>query len=617
MYSNLSFQAAFPQYILYEQESEISNGARSGEFHLCSTQTRQYSRAQYDANISSGNPTAKCPSLHQSSDTRDLAEFLRTSCPRDFPETSVKNSSEEQLFSFGSYKKGFKFIRNSASKPKLKPITITAPLPNNVHPKTTSWGKPYLQIQVDYDGSYNHPYTDDSGSNHRTSNYDISAVSSNFTFCDSMIAASTAVSPRQSSSNDRPILSPTSWNPSESTKALDDEIMDTYEDYLVAEQNPYTFCNSTKTETRPRSLSAEATGSDNTAMPSHGNVQPLVATPFKTPPTSPQMHRTKSQESDTLSSSPQHSASGTGRSRPSNDLRSSKRYSGISARSSANSDRSDDGDGMDQLRRAPSRRAPPRPGPPPARGLPALPEVQKISNDRNPAGSHHLRSPIKIGDSCGRSTRSFSSVRCQNTDESDALQQLCKARERRVKARKSRDMQRARSVDQTKSGEETECKTESLSAENSQSSSVSKTRPIGMAIHYPPNFENVTSSQSIKSLKSCIAPGAPTPPLSPTAGIITKFSPKNDTVPATLPSPANSSTNSYIQERDLGMEMRIQAVERKNRMLEQALVAVIRGTVCQNQRQSELQKAKTLEDLLQSLKSIDTHTAYVSTPNTA
>ena len=54
------------------------------------------------------------------------------------------------------------------------------------------------------------------------------------------------------------------------------------------------------------------------------------------------------------------------------------------------------------------------------------------------------------------------------------------------------------------------------------------------------------------------------------------------------------------------MELRIQAVERKNRMLEKALIAVIRGTVGADHRQAELQRANCLEDLLRQLQMVDT-----------
>ena len=53
------------------------------------------------------------------------------------------------------------------------------------------------------------------------------------------------------------------------------------------------------------------------------------------------------------------------------------------------------------------------------------------------------------------------------------------------------------------------------------------------------------------------------------------------------------------------IESRIQAVERKNRMLEKMLIAVIRGTVGQDLRQAELQRATSLDDLLKELRLVD------------
>lgn len=56
------------------------------------------------------------------------------------------------------------------------------------------------------------------------------------------------------------------------------------------------------------------------------------------------------------------------------------------------------------------------------------------------------------------------------------------------------------------------------------------------------------------------------------------------------------------------MQLRIEAVERKNRMLEKALIAVIRGTVGNDQRQTELQRANSLEEILRQLRMVDPNT---------
>jgi len=79
-----------------------------------------------------------------------------------------------------------------------------------------------------------------------------------------------------------------------------------------------------------------------------------------------------------------------------------------------------------------------------------------------------------------------------------------------------------------------------------------------------------------------------------------------------LPSPSFSSPRSCISEREADLEIRLQTLERKNRVLEQALVAVIRGSVGGN-RQPDLQKANSLENLLQQLKTVNAQHA-VSVP---
>jgi hypothetical protein len=71
-------------------------------------------------------------------------------------------------------------------------------------------------------------------------------------------------------------------------------------------------------------------------------------------------------------------------------------------------------------------------------------------------------------------------------------------------------------------------------------------------------------------------------------------------------SKSNHSTHADTErESPEVLRARLEAIERKNKMLEKALIAVIRGTVGQDKRQADLQRAESLEEVIRQLKMLD------------
>lgn len=179
-------------------------------------------------------------------------------------------------------------------------------------------------------------------------------------------------------------------------------------------------------------------------------------------------------------------------------------------------------------------------------------------------------------------------------------------REQRVRARKARDtsLQLARIRRQSAMSQET-------------MSALSTRGAIGL--HIVANKRTTVPLQPVNSDESLSWPDPPktprivtpiqsTPSRSPRAPSVNRNS-------LQLPSPTLSSFKSdcasqmsHHSDAGLDLEARIQAVERKNRMLEKALIAVIRGTVGHDRRQSELQKANSLEEILRQLQAINVNT---------
>lgn len=528
--------------------------------------------------------------LSRETSTQDLAEFLRTSSPKDF-QKFLSKSSEEQLFSFGStYLKTLKFLRPMTSKAKLRAMNA---LPNTVVAKRTANGKPYLQIHVDYDEAYYHDHIQSPDMDPRfASEYGNPEFGSDFVFRESMLPPSTLASPPPSET-ERPNLSPAPWVPSID---VDADTLQTYKNYINA-LNPHPETHNDKPEGNPVSLSLGAVGGEGRGKP----------TPF-----------TEKRRSDPSTYFP-YPDGNTPVIRRSTSLSHMSRRSD-SSRSSAY-DTGDDGESS----RKHTHRGAPRPGPPPIRSLPALPESrgpaypEREASPKSQESIHSFqesespRAPQASPIESHRSTLASFGSSTSGSTSSTLHHTRTLSREQKVKSRKSRDMAQARLRRQAATQQET------LNALTANSSKVGLlvTREQSMPV-LPYSQDDMgpfpmSGSQKLsRQIRNNTPTGAPTPPISPDPSTMRSPRPPplqySRPLVRVLPSPTIRSSMSCYSQSSNGddMESRIQAVERKNRMLEKALIAVIRGAVGNDERQAELQRANCLEDLLRRLQMLDT-----------
>jgi hypothetical protein len=523
--------------------------------------------------------------LRGTTDTQDLAEFLKTSSPADFQKFLKKSSPEEQSFG-AAYKKSFQFLRASASKSKLKP---SSPLPQTVLPKKTSRGKPYLQIKVDYDNSLPRVElrSQELEEHTRLSSYGISDFSHGFR--DSMMASTT--SPPQSVTDDG-ILSPAPWTSSESKKSLDADLVNTYRKFIISHPD-----SSITTEGTSIRVPIEAVGRDSTSLSGYHTV------PERT--SSRNSHRNsytgarRGSDPNGYMSSQQVTTPIRVHKRSSSLRRQSRSsYSSRSSVYSIGADGEIDRESSQPQRRH-SRRAPPRPGPPPARSLPALPESRG-------SPSAPIR-PARISMSAvSVSARSEASV-TSNTqfaylEQAEALQQDSErmTREERVRARKARDMEQLKlrrkasavNLEQvslsSSSDPQSSCPDSPVVFPIPARSSRSRSRPRTSAAHRPSSTLRV-ESRNIQRLSM------------PSMQML-----QSPTIDSLSSPNSNHSTHTDTErESPEVLRARLEAIERKNKMLEKALIAVIRGTVGQDKRQAELQRAESLEEIVRQLKMLD------------
>jgi len=545
-----------------------------------------YSRSRAHAVHSRSESSLYNSGMYMATDTQELAEFLRTSSPQDFGKFLKKSPSDDQLFSLGSKtRKSFSFLRPSASKPKLKPQV----LPSAVLAKKTSWGKPYLQIQINYDGIHpqTEPRTTLPGGN-RASTGGMSDFTADFGFDESLMASSTIVSPPPSTMDDRerPTLNHARWTSTTSAKTLDSETADIYRKYLNSQNCNADFDLHPNREATHAPAPTEAVG---------GSDDRLSPTAYQKTPSSEAVPRRRS-DSHCYLSSPQNRAPIKVRKRSSSLRRTSRGSSRSSVYSTAGDELLDaDGNVIQPYRKA-SKRAPPRPGPPPARGLPALPESRgSIVNSTAPRS--FVSTTVSLQGS------SIYNHRLPGEDF-DQHQQESMTREQKVRAKKARDMRQVKLRRQLAVDQESV-----YTLGSDRTSTPPQEKPQSLPTSSPKN-KSAPSKPSVplensQSLKGWVArmPSPGSPPKPPRKSSPPSTPASNQSKP--LPPPPSATGSSKTEEE---MQLRIEAVERKNRMLEKALIAVIRGTVGNDQRQTELQRANSLEEILRQLRMVDPNT---------
>ncbi|KAG0127412.1 hypothetical protein HOY82DRAFT_613581 [Tuber indicum] len=224
----------------------------------------------------------------------------------------------------------------------------------------------------------------------------------------------------------------------------------------------------------------------------------------------------------------------------------------------------------------------PMPGPPPKRDLPPPPLSPPPLSPRDPlrgqpwksAGGtsshrHSLGYPVSIPNPESRLELS------RSASEREAIQRKRRSREEWVKARKERDIQQIRMMMREKRLDGKLC-------DNSERNSGNWRETIT-----PPSTPPLSQN-----------PRPATPALTPVP------SPTSTTAP-----PSNSfkdgscSTISALSAsaKEMELEERVLALERKNKMLEQTIMAVIRTGIGPSRKGSFLLQAKSLEEFLQEL----------------
>lgn len=575
--------------------------------HNHSQATRSRSDTSFSDNIS------LTPSASRSA-TQDLAEFLRTSSPEDYKRFLGSSSPEGLTGSAVSQKRSFRFLKPSAprsSSTRFNTTSAAVPLPNkNVVSKTTSRGKPYLQINVDYGQNYHQSHTTITAT--RQTSYSSETSSDKYhrssTVTSGSTGADSGISFPTSYTVERPSISPPlSHAAQESKVSLDTATMGRYQLFLDSRSdNKYSGDSS---EPKVYSSPTDIVSAGMAEFRAFQEFQRLQG--MKTPPRTPEFSSIPRTPSDFLSMRcPPRHRSQTNSTRP---VRTESRET--SARSSVVSDLFDDitdtefeGTPGPHGQRKKCRKTPPRPGPPPSRSLPSLPEGHDDSASKSPGESHET---LHVCHSQVSLTSTNASA-CSHLDDAHSIRSNRKSREERVKVRKAKDLSRHLQLMVEKKPEEKPV----CSGENVVSGADSSTRPPSSACgdlgemgrSSPRRSGSGRRSSSDRSNRSSsIAVVLSENLASPVNSLPRNHLPETPQTP-TSPNLANGSPHlsaptpaSFCSGRE-ELEARMLAIERKNKLLEQALMAVIRSAMKgQTQRRTELLKANVLEELLDEI----------------
>ncbi|KAL7267010.1 hypothetical protein RUND412_010418, partial [Rhizina undulata] len=620
-----------PQYVDYSPpEKELVEGLHLPKdpskpqyrvFAACHFQESHIERSEPPLSVEDIAPARP---LTRDTPTQDLAEFLRTSKPEDYnrflKESSLDNNSAQNSNMI------YRLLRaaKDCTHKDVSRSTSPSSLPNHVLPKITSRGKPYLQIQVDYAKTFfqSSPETDKRSSGYATSeessefNYRNSTISSNYNCADSRTG-----SPRPYTAGGQPTLKPrpAPWNVSGSA-TLDAQTLE------IVHCSQHTVRRSaSKGDCKPRLLSMQAVGGgDGISLTERRRVntppaptRPAPKTPPQSPPRSSTASSVMSVRSDDRSPPIPPSRSSSLRHGRDNSHEKPIRLSTCSDPLYENTAEYTEFHSTKEFR--PQRKSTPvtlqQPGPPPTKSLPSLPEGQ--------APGAPAKQP------------------CCATPLSETRQ----SREQRVRARKARDMQQIRlqrekklaetSSNASENGDQKSdyCSSTISGTDISRSSSISSRhnpRQMKHAARYGASaeasvrasFSPITvilderpATSANGSRKELAVVGSSTLPHSSNIQFSThsedrKRPPIQSLVDSPLVKtgrvPVSTDPNtSTASAKELELEGRMVAIERKNKMLEQALMAVIRGSICpqgpQEQKTTEIPNANALEDLMKEL----------------
>lgn len=614
--------AQLPEYMDYSPRDEdymagiqLENNISRPQYRVFSMNhrnqtTRSRSETSFSDNIS------LTPSASRSA-TQDLAEFLRTSSPEDYKRFLGSSSSEDLTSPAVSQKRSFRFLKPSvprSSSARSSTTSIAPPLPNkNVVSKITSRGKPYLQINVDYDQNHLRSHTTITASRQASCSSETSSdrYQRNSTVTNNSTGADSGISFPASYTGERSNMSPPlSRGAQESRASLDTATMGRYQQFLDSRFDQKDSRDSA--EAKAYSSPSDIVSAGMAELRAFQEFQRLQG--MKTPPRTPECSSIPRTSSDFLSlrSPPRH------RSQP-NSARlvraESREVSVVSDLFDDITDTEFEGTAGPHGQRKKSRKTPPRPGPPPKRSLPSLPEGHDDSTTKSPGESHETlhvcHSQISL--------TSTNVSACSHLDDAQSIRSNRKSREERVKARKAKDLSKHLQLMEEKKSEGKPVG----DSESVISGTDSSTRPPSSVCGDLGEMGQLTprrsgsgrrSSSDKSSRNSSIAVV-----LSENLDLSVNSLPRNhlpentQTLAICAQSPGLASlgnenphsptpTQTACSGREMELEARMLAIERKNKLLEQALMAVIRSAMRgQAQRRTELLKANVLEELLDAI----------------
>lgn len=638
----LTEHADYPLRDEYMEGIHLENNPSHSQYRIFSMSRHNRDQSAPRSEASFSDDLSLTPSTSRSA-TQDLAEFLKVSSPEDYKRFLGSSSAEDLMSSAISQKRSFRFLGSSTprSSPSSRPSTTssTAPLPNkNVVSKTTSRGKPYLQISVDYDESYPQSHTTITATPQAIFSSGTSPEMYQHTSVGTSTSTSTdsVKSPPASCPSERQSKSSfPSQNALDSRISLDAATMGRYQQFLDSGFNSKAPSTAGTKSNSPTDIVSAGMAE----LRAYQEFQRLQS--MKTPPRTPDFSSIPRTSGDPVSRSPRSPRSR--RSRPNSTRLAQPKSREASTRSSVASDLFDDitdiefeGTAGPHNQRKKCRKAPPRPGPPPNRSLPSLPEGHDDPRSSSPGksrGTLNVRhSQISFASSSGSTS--------SRLDDAQSIKSDRKSREERVKARKAKDLDRQLKLLKEKKSKgglgddsagmasgnpgPSTCPLSSMDSDSSGANQSDIRRSGSGRRSSSGNSRRGSSADialsehpvsSINSLPKKPSTGGSKAPSLCIQSFPSTASLRHDDLqqlPASPASPALSTKAHCCSAREMELEARMLAVERKNKMLEQALMAVIRSAVRgQAQRRTELLKANVLEELLDEVDLDEFPAAFV------
>lgn len=599
-------------------------------YHIISTPTESFHNpsTQSTDELPISHTTMAIKRPRANTGTRDLAEFLKSSRPEDYGRAATSSSLDDLSVSNPTPRKGLRFLRSSLSKEHNNQNTITRVIsPGPVHvphvvPKTTSKGKAYMQIQVDY-GQAESIETGNEGS------IAMHSEASNSNYRNSL---PNLVSENRHLNEESPNAN-SQWNAAPENNAFVVEPMDSYQQFYQLQsvekqatptRNRLQAGPTLSLKTAPQDIAGQPRRRQGATLQTPTSTFRPLHSPVDGAPKTPDRSSVVSIDLSTYYTTPVNTQAP-----PLNA------YYHVRSKSQDNSIRSDntpDDTSIDGLSDAPVKhsvhiqgpqsgvyyhqtRKLPKPGPPPNRGLPSLPEsydermgLARIAIPQQPA-VRRSESPVSVSPTEENVTR--------------------KTRQERVRARKARDMgqmQKTRATndvklqeairgldDDVEKRERQSQASSSYTTSTTTSSSSSGRRPSTTKHARRDSVDKVKKGNSSPTKVIMEAPTftlhseaeTQTPPRSPSpranmiiAGESRRASQSNPIAPPPLPS---SRKNSYAAAttRETELETRLTNVERRNWVLEHALIAILQRVAG---REGPAQQGRdTLESLLAEL----------------